>query len=635
MYKQYFKNCLDGISLSHMNKSAPEGLRWCNVRCQDFKALTEFPTNGKNHPPPTCKDCMALVRKVDKKIEQGLITLEEFQNNPSIIDDEPVTQLKTTKVCSVCSQTKFIDDFTAGKAMCKSCKYIQSSERNNKDIDTLYEDVNNIKNNLPALETFLRSIPKDRLIKVVSHFQIGRQASDRKEHMINKCMTYFKSIVSPSYCKGGCGAKMRPDMEFCNNCNKEENSKLLSQKIVEFDNNIDNIIESLTEIQSENLAKEIDEKYNREQCFKIGRKMEISQIRQKQRKAEIVTFIVEEIKKKQKEAEKETEIVKIEKTDLSGTITLNNIVIYSRADGMINATALCKAGGKKFNDWMRLESTKELIKAKVEDLNSEQTGNFTSGIPALEMKSEMSKKSKLVIPSLEIKPEMTKIIDIQNGGDYRKTGSWIHPDLAGILATWISPKFAVKVGKWIRELALTGSVTLGSEKTEAQLLQLQNDYNLLKDDHKSLTAKHSSLLRRRNCYKFEEGQSFYIVEKENNTYKIGITKDINERLGHYRTLEGQSKLRHLVFCENSDLIERMLLSRFAAYREQNNHEVLVDIDLNQIIHAVNVVLDFGKFPSHTVSQEQLDKYNTSIDREEAENQTDDKPIPKFKLKKSL
>ena len=43
-------------------------------------------------------------------------------------------------------------------------------------------------------------------------------------------------------------------------------------------------------------------------------------------------------------------------------LILNNIIIETREDGFINATQLCKAGGKVFKDWHRLNSTKELIK---------------------------------------------------------------------------------------------------------------------------------------------------------------------------------------------------------------------------------------------------------------------------------
>jgi hypothetical protein len=111
------------------------------------------------------------------------------------------------------------------------------------------------------------------------------------------------------------------------------------------------------------------------------------------------------------------------------SLALNNIVIESRkSDNFINATQLCKAGGKKFNDWYRLDSTKEL--------KEELKRRFNAGIPAF-------KKS---------------LVDIKKGR--YNSGSWIHPDLAVQLAQWISPSFAIQVSRWIRELFITGSVKI-------------------------------------------------------------------------------------------------------------------------------------------------------------------------------
>lgn len=100
------------------------------------------------------------------------------------------------------------------------------------------------------------------------------------------------------------------------------------------------------------------------------------------------------------------EIIKKEIVE-SNTIMLNNVIIISRTeDNYINATQLCEAGNKKFNDWFILDTTKDLI--------NELTTNISSPIKSY----------------------------------------WIHPDLAIMLAQWISPKFALQISKWIRTLLL-------------------------------------------------------------------------------------------------------------------------------------------------------------------------------------
>lgn len=301
------------------------------------------------------------------------------------------------------------------------------------------------------------------------------------------------------------------------------------------------------------------------------------------------------------QVEKETEVVKIEsKSGLTSTLTFNGIVIHSREDGMINATELCQAGGKKFKDWYKLDSTQSLIKAFKKDLNLSQSEK---------VKEEDS-------PLLQI-DFSSPLVDIKRG---RGKGTWIYRRLAVHLACWVNHDFAVLVSKWIDELLSSGSVTLGKERDTKEVDQLYKDkIKQLQQEHdlkyKCLENKHNNLLHKRTCYKFEQGPSFYIIERENNTYKIGITKDINDRLSKYRTLCPNSKLRYLVYCDKSNLIEDMLLSRFDFYKEQINHEVLVGLDLSQIIYAVNASIDLCKFSFNIVSQEQLDKYNHPIEKQ--------------------
>ena len=128
----------------------------------------------------------------------------------------------------------------------------------------------------------------------------------------------------------------------------------------------------------------------------------------------------------------------IEKPD---NLNLNGILVEARfEDGYINATQLCKAGKKRFSNWYRLDSTKELIKT-LEEIKGK-------GKPLVE-----TSKSKYL-------------------------GSWIHPDLAGQLAQWLSPIFAIQVSQWLRELAVIGQIIyLQKEliKQKEQNKKLQNN----------------------------------------------------------------------------------------------------------------------------------------------------------------
>jgi hypothetical protein len=95
------------------------------------------------------------------------------------------------------------------------------------------------------------------------------------------------------------------------------------------------------------------------------------------------------------------------------------LVLQRARDGYVNATAMCKAVGKKFNDYTRTGPTREFLA----ELAS------VTGIP------------------------VTELIQTLMGGDPRTQGSWVHPDVAINLAQWCSPKFAVAVAQWVREWA--------------------------------------------------------------------------------------------------------------------------------------------------------------------------------------
>ncbi|MFD0916517.1 KilA-N domain-containing protein [Pseudahrensia aquimaris] len=91
-------------------------------------------------------------------------------------------------------------------------------------------------------------------------------------------------------------------------------------------------------------------------------------------------------------------------------------IIYQRPeDGYINATAMCQAADKRWNDYSILAATRSFLAA----LETE------TGIPV----------SGLVVS--------------QRGGDLRFQGTWVHPQVAINLAQWLSGEFAVKVSQWV------------------------------------------------------------------------------------------------------------------------------------------------------------------------------------------
>jgi len=95
-------------------------------------------------------------------------------------------------------------------------------------------------------------------------------------------------------------------------------------------------------------------------------------------------------------------------------------------DGYINATAMCKAVGKNFADFRRLNTTEAFLTELSSDM----------GIP------------------------ITGLVLTVQGGKPQEQGTWVHPDAAVNLGQWLSPKFAVAVAKWVRDW-MTGKVPNG------------------------------------------------------------------------------------------------------------------------------------------------------------------------------
>ncbi len=114
----------------------------------------------------------------------------------------------------------------------------------------------------------------------------------------------------------------------------------------------------------------------------------------------------------------------------------NGSVIGQRSsDGYINATALCLAAEKRFNDYSKLVSTQAFLTVV----------SSKTGIPVINAKQGL-------IESRVGSPE--------SGG-----GSWVHPKVAIHLGQWLSPEFAYQVSEWVEDW-MSGK---GAQNMPAQL----------------------------------------------------------------------------------------------------------------------------------------------------------------------
>jgi len=214
---------------------------------------------------------------------------------------------------------------------------------------------------------------------------------------------------------------------------------------------------------------------------------------------------------------------------------------YRDQDGFINITNLCKAGGKKFNDWNRLDKTKRFL-----DVLSS-----SAGIP------------------------VNEIIKYDSGSIYERS-TWSHPQVAINIAQWISSEFDVLVSKWVYEIMLTGKVDIRDNKTTQELDKMNIENKLLKNRIKLLESK---VLQKQPRETFEENKNvIYIVTTEykeaQGHYKIGKAQDLQKRLSVYNTSE-KHEVIYNTSCKNKksmDLLEQIVHMKLEDKRVEPNKE---------------------------------------------------------------
>lgn len=112
------------------------------------------------------------------------------------------------------------------------------------------------------------------------------------------------------------------------------------------------------------------------------------------------------------------------------------------SDGWVNATAMCQAGGKRWNDYIRLDRTQEYIAALEASVTAESPcAAAVAGNPATGLHGSTGNPADL----------HHLLIEVIRGGRPELQGTWIHPRLAVDLARWISPAFAVWMDGWFLE----------------------------------------------------------------------------------------------------------------------------------------------------------------------------------------
>ena len=441
MYRNYLPKYVNARELKSLNKCSPKDLKYCNGFCQELRSINDF-TICK----VLCNKCRKLINLGRKKIQDGNITLEEFKKNPNIVcKKDRKVNLTSKKLCIICKQNKTLLSFSKARKQCKACIAIKASIYNS-DIGSFITDIELLRNDIVSLKRLVENIPKDKLVQIISHFQIGRKATDTKYMMIENVVLHFNKRLDPFICRGKCGLKLSKKYHTCKTCEKKKAKTKRSLQVF-IKTVLPDIIKNLKTIDSESyhLFNKDELKYISKELglttYNLKKDATIKVINEEmiKRKNQLVTspiksprdcFPKDSKEKNQKEIKISISLTrrpprvrtrrripkKISPSRMISSYNLEtkDLLSFSRNDGYINATQMCKDFGKNFQDWYDLEVSKVFIN----DLSS------IISIPP----SELVKFS-------------------QNHEDI-----WIHPELILQIAQWVSPSFALKVRNWINEL---------------------------------------------------------------------------------------------------------------------------------------------------------------------------------------
>ena len=642
MYRSYIPVSLTTVELRIKNKDLPENVKWCNGLCQDIRECSEFSPNKH-----MCKNCINSLNIAVKKVENNDITIEQFKENPNCIFDgnkDDNTGTVPLKKCVVCKEEKGASHFEEKRAHCKACRAIENSTRNSKDIDTYIATIEKLKNKIPELKHIVAGIPKDTLIKVISHFKIGRKSTDSKDKMVLNIVNHFKAQQNPYACVKGCGVALTVQFNTCGTCKKKK-------KVSKLERDNDFVDSKLKDITVDNFPM-IDNTneylYTRNHIGLIAKKfgLTITQADKKEKVVEMINTLLEHhkkeaLKKRMEESEKVEKIEEIDEVEEANeeekeeeveeeqkketTITVQNkekvfelqlpdntkISIPIREDGMINATLLCKTGKTRFSKYIKNKQTQDFLNL-------------------------LSSSEKL---------SMDKLFFIQKGRLIQ--GTWIHRKVALHLAQWIYPTFSIKVINWVDELLVTGKVELSKEsdpkeielyyqqklrekekvimkltsenkEREEKTLKIYKQLEEEKEKSQEAENKFKMLLYKRSYHKFKKGPVFYIIsdlDASTKKYKVGIDHiDINIRLQQHRTSIPSLRLDFLVYTDKNSIIEQGMLTKFDGCRKNHlNHEWIMEVDLDDLVTSVKFIINY--FHLNATYENDIESYNKDIDLE--------------------
>ena len=239
----------------------------------------------------------------------------------------------------------------------------------------------------------------------------------------------------------------------------------------------------------------------------------------------------------------------------------NGFVIPQREiDGYINATAMCLAFGKEITDWLRTETTFNLVVALANKLGIQPEIDIDIFLSGKSRKGKWGRddiKISKCFPTLVISKRGTK----EQGG-----GTWIHYKLGVQLAQWLSPEFALIVSDWIETWLKTGKNPIKEDDLDRiqSRKQLRHEHRLYLTD---TIKEHLEIIGQYYPSSKETQRVFAQIHDEINLIITGETaQEMRKRTG----LEPHELLRDYFPLDKLTYYSALTVSAANAIKEGND-----------------------------------------------------------------
>jgi hypothetical protein len=224
-------------------------------------------------------------------------------------------------------------------------------------------------------------------------------------------------------------------------------------------------------------------------------------------------------------------------------------VIMNKKTGYINASKLCADGGKLLKNWSRNDFAKELVVC-------------------------------LESHGLNIEPVT---MTVSGGQNTTIRGTYAHPDLIPHIASWVSPKFAIKVSKIVNDFLIREREEeirrLTGEKTELMKMLEESEKRRKEDHNESLKMLEDMKKQNERTHeKLDKAESNIedlqcTVETVSSRLDIVIDEvvppcplvELREEIGIWKLNDKSSKFTHKVFCrqiKSANIARTRLLKEF-------------------------------------------------------------------------